>query len=539
MKTKTLYSLAIAATLFALAPGVRAQVSQQTLDAISAPEKVETRLGTLEYKDGVPTSATVQKLYDNLDFMHAVDVYLNAFAGVSTYAARDGFRSIGVEDNQVVIFPRLMDSKSLFLTANADTVYFLGFLDVSKGPMVLETPPDSLGTLDDLWFNWVIDFGLPGPDRGLGGKYLILPPGYNGPVPEGGFYVARSRTTGVLILGRSFLENNDPKPPVQLIERTFKIYPYVSGGAGTSIAEILTGKVKPGRNAAPPPVRFVDGSGKSFNTIPPSDFGFYEMLNKLVQEEPADALGDPERMGQLASIGIVKGKPFQPDARMRKILTEAAAVGQATSRAIVYRPRESEGFALYPGSSWVNPLWVGGYTMETPPPMVTREGVVPFPPTGARTLDARTAMFYYATGITPAMIMRLPNIGSQYLMAFQDADKNDFDGAKTYKVTLPPNVPAAKFWSFTVYDNQTRSMLQTAQGYPRAGSQTYPSPAAVPNADGSTTVYFGPKLPPGVQPGNWIQTVPGKGWNTILRLYSPLEPFFLKTWRPSEIELVK
>jgi hypothetical protein len=148
-------------------------------------------------------------------------------------------------------------------------------------------------------------------------------------------------------------------------------------------------------------------------------------------------------------------------------------------------------------------------------------------------------MFYYATGITPAMIMRLPNIGSQYLMAFQDADKNDFDGAKTYKVTLPPNIPAAKFWSFTVYDNQTRSMLQTAQGYPRAGSQTYPSPAAVPNGDGSTAVYFGPALPDGVPPGNWVQTVPGKGWNTILRLYSPLEPFFLKAWRPSEIELVK
>ncbi len=151
----------------------------------------------------------------------------------------------------------------------------------------------------------------------------------------------------MLILGRSFLDENDPKPAVQLIERTFKIYPYASGGVGTSIAEILTGKVKPGRNVTPPPVRFVDASGKSFNTIPPSDFGFYEMLNKLVQEEPADALGDPERMGQVASIGIVKGKPFQPDARMRKILTEAAAVGQATSRTLVFRPRESEGFALY------------------------------------------------------------------------------------------------------------------------------------------------------------------------------------------------
>jgi hypothetical protein len=260
-----------------------------------------------------------------------------------------------------------------------------------------------------------------------------------------------------------------------------------------------------------------------------------------VQEEPVGALGDVERMGQLASIGIVKGKPFEPDARMRKILTEAAAVGEAASRTLVFKPRDAEGFAIYPGSTWMNPLWIGGYSMETPPPMVTKAGIEPLPPTGARTLNARTAMFYYATGITPAIIMRLPDIGSQYLMSFQDSDKHDFDGAKTYKVTLLRNIPAGKFWSFTVYDNQTRSMLQTPQGYPRAGSQSYPSPSAVASADGSTTVYFGPTLPGNVQPGNWVQTVPGKGWNTILRLYSysPLEPFFDKSWRPTEIELVQ
>ena len=136
------------------------------------------------------------------------------------------------------------------------------------------------------------------------------------------------------------------------------------------------------------------------------------------------------------------------------------------------------------------------------------------------------------------MIMRLTDIGSQYLVSFVDSKGEYFDGGKTYKVTLPPNVPAGKFWSFTVYDNQTRSMLDTPQRYPRAGSQSYPTPAAEANADGSTTVYFGPEQPEGVERGNWIQTDPGKGWNTILRLYSPLEPFFTKQWRPSEIELV-
>jgi len=155
------------------------------------------------------------------------------------------------------------------------------------------------------------------------------------------------------------------------------------------------------------------------------------------------------------------------------------------------------------------------------------------------TRDARIGFFYYATGITPAMIMRLPDIGSQYLMAFTDADKNDLDGAKTYRVTLLPNIPEAKFWSFTLSDNQTRSMLETPQRYPRAGSQSYPSPAAEPNADGSTTVHFGPTKPAGVKDGNWIQTVPGKGFNVILRLYNPLELFSTKAWRPSEIEEVK
>jgi hypothetical protein len=193
----------------------------------------------------------------------------------------------------------------------------------------------------------------------------------------------------------------------------------------------------------------------------------------------------------------------------------------------------------YPGSSWLNPLFVSGYEFETPIPEVTKEGVKPFPPTGYRQLDARTTFFYGYTGITPAMAMRVPGIGSQYLLATLDADKNYLDGAKTYKVTLPPNIPEANFWSFTLYDNMTRSELDTPQRYPRAGSQSFPSPAAEASADGSTTIWFAPEQPEGVARGNWVQTVPGKGWWTVLRLYSPLEPFFTKEWRPSEIELVK
>ncbi len=174
-------------------------------------------------------------------------------------------------------------------------------------------------------------------------------------------------------------------------------------------------------------------------------------------QEPATSL-NPELMGSIAAIGIVKGKPFAPDARMKKILTEALTVANAASRTIFMNPRDPSWF-YYPDSAWMNFLFVTGYEFETPIPMITREGVKPFPPTGYRQLDARTSFFYGITGITPAMAMRLPGIGSQYLFAMMDANKNYFDGAKTYKVTLPPNIPAAKFWSFTLYDNQSRSML--------------------------------------------------------------------------------
>ena len=527
----------VSATL--ILPGLAAaQTTPAIPSSITTPDKVESRLGTLNFKDGAPDKATLEKAYDYIDFAHAYNAFVNTMQGVSLVAGRRAFLGLGVKDNEILIFSELMDAKSLFLTANADTVYFLGFIDLSNGPMVFETPPKVLGTVDDMWFRWVIDFGLPGPDRDLGGKYLFLPPGYDGPVPEGGYFVARSRTNRLMILGRAFLENgNDPKPAAESIKKFTKIYPYNAGGVGTSIAEFLSGKSKFDRVSDASAAVFHEASGKVLNTIPPNDFSFYEMLNEIVQQEPATSL-DPEQMGSAAAIGIIKGKPFGPDARMKKILTEALAVANATSRSLFMNPRDPSWF-YYPGSAWMNFLFVSGYEFETPIPLVTREGVKPFPATGYRQLDARTAFFYYVTGITPAMAMRVPGIGSQYLMNMLDADKNYFDGSKTYKVTLPKGIPEGRFWSLTLYDNQSRSMLDTPQRYPRAGSQSYPSPAAEASPDGSTVIYLGPTQPQGVPRGNWIQTDPTKGWFTILRLYSPLEPFFDKTWRPSEIAVVK
>ena len=263
----------------------------------------------------------------------------------------EGLCRIGVKDNEVLVFSELMDAKSLFLTANADTVYFVGGDRSHQGADGAGGAAGALGTFDDAWWRWVIDFGAPGPDRGEGGKYLILPPGYDGPLPEGGFYVCARADEPRAGARAVFMVKDDPKPTVALIKAKTKIYPYEAGGAGTSIADFLTGKAGSAKITPPPPTVFHEGSGKVMNTIPPNDYSYYEMLNEVVQREPATAL-DPELMGPLAAIGIVKGKPFAPDARMKKILTEALAVANATSRSLLMNPRDPSWY-YYPGSSWI------------------------------------------------------------------------------------------------------------------------------------------------------------------------------------------
>jgi len=525
--------------LFALPSLAAAQSTTKIPAEITTPDRVESRIGTLEYTDGVPTIETAERVRDTLDFTRALNAFNNSFRGASAYAMGKGFQSVGAEDNTFLIFSELLGSEALFLTGNTDTVYVLGIINLSNGPMVLEQPPNGLGTLNDMWFSWIIDIGRPGPDRGKGGKYLLVPPGYDGPLPDGGYFVAHSKTYRVLYASRAFLVNEDPKPAVDNIKKNTKLYPYTPGGVGTSIATALEGAVRLAENPAVPPMKFVEGSGKAFNTVPPSDFGFFEMVNENVQQEPATSY-DVELAGQLAAIGIQHGKPFKPDARMKKILTDAAAVGTASGRTLNWRYTvKHPEWSYYPNSMWSNMLWEGGAFFETPPPAFEDGMFKPYPATGARTLDSRIAFYFGYTLDSPGMIMNIPGVGSQYLIGFADSNGDPYNGSKTYKVTLPKGIPARAFWSLILYDNQSRSMLQTPQRFPRAGSQSYPSPAADVAADGSTTIYIGPKQPKGVKRGNWIQTDPEKGWFVILRLYSPLEPFFTKAWRPSEIELVR
>jgi hypothetical protein len=467
---------------------------------ITTPNTVETRLGTLRFFDGFPDDATTQKVYDNLDFIHGVDAFLNAMPGASTEAIRVGFASQGADNNQTVLITEsLMDSKSLFLTPNTESIYNLMWLDTKGGPLVIETPPNVLGVIDDHWFQYVADFGRAGPDKGKGGKFLLLPPDYKGEVPEG-YFILRSKTYGNLLFWRGFIENGSTLPAIESAKKYAKVY---------RLSEV----------GNPPPMKFINVSGKAFNTIGANTFQFYEDVNSVVQYEPNEAFS-PDVLGELAAIGIEKGKPFAPDDRLKKILTEAIAVGNATARVIVFKSRQKEAYD-FPNSAWFTCFIGGSYEFLSQP--------------GVRDLEARIHFMYYATVVTPAMAMKIVGLGSQYSAAATDADGKPLDGGKNYKIHLPPNIPAKDFWSFVVYDNQTRSMLQTDQQFPSIGSQ---KKGLVVNPDKSVDVWFGPVAPKGHE-SNWVQTIPGKGWSVLLRLYGPGQSWFDRTWKPGEFEVVK
>ena len=464
---------------------------------IASPEKVETRLGTLNFSDGFPDKVTAEKLFDNLDFQRAVQAYLLAIPAASQVANRNACLTLGPANQTIPIWEQLADARTIGLTFNDNTPYSWGWLSLKDGPLVVEVPPKVLGGVNDIWSRWVIDMGITGPDKGEGGKYLFLPPNYQSNVPEG-YHVVRSPTYNLWIPWRSFLVGGDPKPGVDLVKKFTKIYP-------------LADKDKPA-----PTLRYVNVSGKPFNIINPADFEFWQLLDQVVQEEPPESL-DQIRMGYYASIGIEHGKPFSPDARMKKLLTEAAAVGDATARSILFHWRQKDGF-YYENSNWQLPF-VGGYLFQNQ--------------TGVLNLDAYSSYYFSAIGVGPAMEQKMVGSGAQYASTCRDAQANPLDGGKNYKLHLPPNIPIKDFWSVISYSNQTRSMIQTDQRFPSVSSQTQ---GLLVNSDGSVDVYFGPKSPPGKEK-NWVQTIPGRGWFTILRLYGPLEPWFAKTWRPGEIEV--
>ena len=473
---------------------------QTNRDFKPAPDKIKTSFGTLNFElDAFPTEETAQKLYDEMDLQRATQAYMDFNPALSVYAIvkgqiRDfGFKSasdIGVHPS-----PGLTPSE-LYLTGNNSTVYAVASLDLKvDGPTVVDIPPGMYGTANDALFKYMVDFGIVGPDKGKGGKYLFLPPGYERKVPDG-YFIIKSPSYRIWVMMRGWGDVGTGDKAANYFKQNLKVYPLASG---------------------PRRAKYINTAGMGINSLAPEDGSAFEMLNEIIQYEPTELFG-PEQLGRLATLGIMKGKPFNPDARMRPILDQGAKLGTAMCRAIVYASREQE-IKYWPNRQWEK-MFLYNTTFE-------RKGV--------NDIDARTLWHYQAIVVSPNLISTTPGAGTAYLTTFRDDDGRFLDGGKNYRLRVSANPPVKNFWAVTAYDPTTRSLLDAGGNRNKSvGSRENP----IANSDGSVDIYFGPKMPKGKEK-NWVPTNPDKGFFLVFRFYGPLEGYINKTWVLNDLELLK
>ena len=466
---------------------------------VPPPAVVESEfIGDLHFENEYPTQETVQKLYDQLDFQRACQVFLRNITGSSMYSMRHGIaRDLGATTpRHFVLWDGPFNAHSLLLTPNSETVYGMTFLDLKADDLtVVEVPAGVLGFINDMWMREVENIGPAGPDKSQGGKFLVVPPGYKGDLPESGYYIVRPRTYGHWLLLRAFrTPEGDAGPAVSSLKQ-IRVYPYA-------------------QKDAPPDMIHINAAGKTLDTIHPVDMRYYEDLADLINQEHEDAM-DAETLGMLAAIGIIKGQAFNPDERMTRIFKEAAKVGSAMALATSYDSRLP--VQRYPDRQWIE---------------IGNTGYQEYRKDNYTMLDGLSLMGWFATGTSKAMVRPILGKGSVYMWTFKDAQGAWLDGGKTYRLHLPKDAPAANFWSTVVYDVWSRAMLANGQELPSKNS--YDQKIQV-NRDGSVDLYYGPEAPEGKE-NNWIRTVPGKGWFTIFRLYGPLEGYMDRSWKPSDIE---
>jgi hypothetical protein len=500
----------------ALVPMRAAQAQQAPVTQLPADLSRFGNLADLPFDKGRPTKQTAQTLKDELLFQRATQTYLWAITLLNTLGMKVGAEeAFGTGYNVMPIWMQRLDAKTRVTTPNSDLIYAMMFANLAEtGPLVFEAPPKLQGILLDFWQRpmpvdggeFAGDVGLPGPDGGNGGKMLILPPGYKAQVP-GGYYVYRSGTNSAFIFLRSFYQ--DPKnttPAVDLLRQSL-IYPL-------------------DQKASAKPMMFPNASGKSLNMLPRDSFAAFAQLKSLLDIEGSNLAG-PDWLGMLAEIGIAKEHAFAPDDGARAILGAAAKTGYAMSRVIgLQGGADGADYRVYPDRRWLNPInnmhsrWPNAATDLS---FLARQG-------DYRALSARIWFSTNYYSISPGMVSMTPGKGAFYMIAFEDAGGDPLDGEHSYKVHLPKDIPAALFWSVTLYDVASGSGLDNGQPFPSRGKLDKPAE----NADGSTDLYLGPKAPAGKE-GNWLATVPGKGFFAILRLYAPTAPAIDGSWKPDDI----
>jgi hypothetical protein len=407
------------------------------------------------------------------------------------------FKRIGGKENQIVYWSRPLDGNNQTLTPNPDSIYFVAFYNTKDGPVVLEIPP--AGDDGSVNANIVTTWQMPladgdpyGTDKGQGGKYLLLPPGYSGEVPND-YIPLQSDTYGGYALIRSNLKSHGDADVAKSVAygKRVKLYPLAQADS-------------------PPETVFVDAADVVFDSTIQYDSRFFQSLDRIVQSEPWIPR-DRAIIDQLKSIGIEKDKPFNPDAETKAIFDKAAKEAGG-----LLEQRFDAGFpAFYEGTHWTMPV----------APELVKAMQSGFADPDSYPIDARGLTYTYA-------FVGIKNLGAgqYYLFNIRDKDGDAFDGGKNYSLHVPPN-PPKQYWSVTVYDRTLHTLLRDVKRASRASNAA----DMQKNDDGSVDVYFGHEPPPGKE-SNWVPTKPGQGFEFIFRLYAPTEALFEKTWKLPDVE---
>lgn len=444
--------------------------------------------------------ASTDDLYDAADFSRAIQAYKFFYPTVAGAAIVKGNEQIGLIPNEVFATLDCAPAQLVF-TANSDTPYAPIMLDLGIGPIVVDLPPGPLIVCSmDINQRWVADMGVPGPDAGNGGKHLLIPPGYTGALPEQGFYLHKASSNRQIVGARSLPVNGDVAGAKARLT-TIKVYP-----------------LNPDKNWKEP--RWIDATGMEQDTTLhafETTGRFWEVLHETLQKEPAYE-GYRSQYGELAALGIAKGKPFAPDKHMATLLLKAAVAANAQMRAQSFSDRRPDRIV------WKDRQWEWASLRY-------EDG--DFNEGGRVDLEAREKWYYQAIGASPAMFRRDEHAGSLYWLGLRDKHGAWLDGGHRYRLTVPLPVPGKLFWSVTVYDIETRSQVQTPQKKAALRSLFELSKASGSSVD----LYFGPDEPPHGSDA-WIRTLPGRGWFSYFRIYGPEKAAFDGTWKPGDFESV-
>jgi hypothetical protein len=404
--------------------------------------------------------------------------------------------------NQIVYWSRLPDWKNQTLTPNPDSIYLMPFINTKEvGPVVIEIPPADEGSINgtimNVWQTPLEDVGPAGVDKGAGGKYLVLPPGYKDKVPEG-YIVLPSETYEGYALLRSILKGGSDADIVEAVAygRRIKVYPLSQA-------------------ANPPATKFADAIDVLYDATIPYDLRYFQALDRVVQQEPW-LPRDKAMIDQLKSIGIEKGKPFNPNQTTQAALAAAAAEAHALF--------ESEYESLFDGTSYFD---ISRWVLPALPDYI-KGSMSDYSDPDSYAIDSRGLVFTFAF-FTPKHLGE----GQYYLMTIKDKDGATFDGRSTYRLNVPANAPVRLYWSATIYDRATHALIR---GMPRA-SRSSQNVGLQKDADGSVDVYFGPSAPAGEE-SNWVPTSPNGRFEVLFRFYGPEKALFDKTWKLPDIEKV-